>query len=190
MVAAKHSAGMTDDGSGLVSYCGGPSSYRIHTLMMIAFITFNSSLVPLIEGPYSSNPWELEFSNFGPNWTDDLGINSPLLWPTEPRLHARSSLKSVSRAHTISDPSSVVLAPRFAATMGHYLRKMEDPREVFFLTIYLAEPLYWASQEGLSRFATSMLVVHFSNFLSFFLGWRMPNLTTRKYSSNIMWFQE
>jgi len=30
--------------------------------MMIAFITFNSSLVLLIEGLCSSNPWEFEFS--------------------------------------------------------------------------------------------------------------------------------
>ena len=31
-------------------------------MMMIAFITFNSSLVPLIDGLYSSNPCEFEFS--------------------------------------------------------------------------------------------------------------------------------
>ena len=52
-------------------------------MMMIAFITFKSSLVPLIEGPCSSNPWEFEFSGFWRNRTEDLGINSPLLWPTE-----------------------------------------------------------------------------------------------------------
>ena len=57
---------------------------------MIAFITFNSSLVLLIEGPCCSNPWEFEFSGFRWNQTDDLGINSPLLSPTEPRLHVRS----------------------------------------------------------------------------------------------------
>jgi len=28
------------------------------------FITFNSSLVPLIEGQCSSNPWEFEFLGF------------------------------------------------------------------------------------------------------------------------------
>ena len=33
-----------------------------HMMMMIAFMTFNSSLVPLIEGEYISNPWEFEFS--------------------------------------------------------------------------------------------------------------------------------
>jgi len=33
-------------------------------MMMVAFITFKSSLVPLIEGLCSSNPWELEFSGF------------------------------------------------------------------------------------------------------------------------------
>ena len=59
-------------------------------MMMIAFITFNSSLVPLIEGLCSSNSWKFEFSGFRRNRTDDLGINSPLLRPTEPRLHVRS----------------------------------------------------------------------------------------------------
>jgi len=33
-------------------------------MMIIAFITFNSSLVPLIEGLCNSNPWEFEFSGF------------------------------------------------------------------------------------------------------------------------------
>ena len=59
-------------------------------MMMIAFITFSSSLVPLIQGLCGSNPWEFEFSGFRRNQTDDLGINSLLLWPTEPRLHVRS----------------------------------------------------------------------------------------------------
>ena len=58
-------------------------------MIMIAFITFNSSLVPLFEGLWSSNPWEFELSGFRRNRTDDLGIDSPLLWPTEPRLHVR-----------------------------------------------------------------------------------------------------
>ena len=57
---------------------------------MIAFIIFNSSLVPLIEGLWSSNPWEFEYSGWRLNRTDDLGINSPSLWPTKPRLHVRS----------------------------------------------------------------------------------------------------
>jgi len=35
-----------------------------YILMMIAFITFNSSSVPLIEGLCSSNPWEFELSGF------------------------------------------------------------------------------------------------------------------------------
>ena len=48
-------------------------------MLIIAFITFNSSLVPLIEGLCSSNPWEFEFLGFRRNRTDDLGINSPLL---------------------------------------------------------------------------------------------------------------
>ena len=50
-----------------------------HVMMMIVLITFNSSLVPLIEGICSSNPWKLEFSGFRRNQTDDLGINSPSL---------------------------------------------------------------------------------------------------------------
>ena len=59
-------------------------------MMVIAFITFNSSLVPLIGGLCSSFIWEFEFSGFWRNRTDDLGIKSPSLWPTEPRLHMRS----------------------------------------------------------------------------------------------------
>jgi len=54
------------------------SSCVIHlVLMMIAFITFKSSLVPLFEGPWSSNSWEFELSGFRRNRTDDLGIDSP-----------------------------------------------------------------------------------------------------------------
>ena len=60
------------------------------SMMMIAVITFNCSLVPLIEGLCSSTPWYFEFSGFRRNRTDDLGINSPSLWPAEPRLHVRS----------------------------------------------------------------------------------------------------
>jgi len=36
--------------------------------MMIAFITFKSSLVPLFEGLWSSNSWEFELSGF---WRND-----------------------------------------------------------------------------------------------------------------------
>ena len=60
-------------------------------MMMIAFITCKSSLVPLLEGLWSSNSWEFEVSGFRRNRTDDQGINSPSLWPTEPRLHVRST---------------------------------------------------------------------------------------------------
>ena len=59
-------------------------------MIMIAFITFNSSLVLLIEGLCSSNPWTFEFSGFRRNRTVDLKINTPSLWPTEPCLHVRS----------------------------------------------------------------------------------------------------
>ena len=45
-------------------------------MMMIAFITFNSSLVPFIEGLCSSDPWQFEFSGFGRNRPDDLGIKT------------------------------------------------------------------------------------------------------------------
>ena len=44
-------------------------------MMMIALITFNSSLVLLIEGLRSSNPWEFEYSGFRRNRTNDLKIN-------------------------------------------------------------------------------------------------------------------
>jgi len=37
-------------------------------MMMIAFITFNIILVPLIEGLLSSNPWEFELSGFRLGW--------------------------------------------------------------------------------------------------------------------------
>ena len=57
---------------------------------MIAFITFKSSVVPLFEGLWSSNSWEFELSGFRRHRTDDQGIDSPSLWPTEPRLHVRS----------------------------------------------------------------------------------------------------
>ena len=40
-----------------------PSAPR-RLMRMIAFITFNSSLVPLFEGVWSSNPWEFEWSGF------------------------------------------------------------------------------------------------------------------------------
>jgi len=43
-------------------------------MMMIAFVILNSSLVSLIEGLYSSNPLEFEFSGFRRNRADDLAI--------------------------------------------------------------------------------------------------------------------
>ena len=68
--------------------------------MMIAFITFKSSLVPLLEGLWSSNSWEFELSGFWRNRTDDLGIDSPSLWPIEPRLHVRSDKWNGSSGQT------------------------------------------------------------------------------------------
>ena len=62
---------------------------------MIAFIIFKSSLVPLIQGLCSPNPWEFDFSGFRRNRTENLGINSPSLWPREPRLHVRSTYVTV-----------------------------------------------------------------------------------------------
>ena len=70
-------------------------------MMMIAFIFFNSSLVPLIEGLRSSNPWDFEFSAFRWNRTDDLRIHIPSLRPTEVRLHVRSNVKFYMREHSI-----------------------------------------------------------------------------------------
>jgi len=61
-------------------------------MMIIAFIFFNSSLVQLIEGLCSSNPWDFGFLAFGWNRTDDRGIQIASLRPTEPRLHVRSSI--------------------------------------------------------------------------------------------------
>jgi len=58
-------------------YCSVVQYVAMRCMMMIAFITFNSSLGPLIEGLCSSNPWEFEFTGFRRNETDDLGINSP-----------------------------------------------------------------------------------------------------------------
>jgi len=46
-------------------------------MMMMAFITFNSSLALLIEGLCNSNPWAFEFSGFRRNRTDDLGMSIP-----------------------------------------------------------------------------------------------------------------
>ena len=48
-------------------------------MMMIAFITFNSSVIPLFEGLLSSNPWEFELSVLRLNRTDYLGMDSPCL---------------------------------------------------------------------------------------------------------------
>ena len=66
------------------------SNCNIYDGLMVAFITCNSSLVPLLEGLCSSNPCRFEvsdFLSFCRNRTDDLGINSPTLWPTELVLH-------------------------------------------------------------------------------------------------------
>ena len=49
---------------------------HLPVMMMIAFVTFNSSFAPLIECLFSPNPWEFELSGFRRNRTDDLGINS------------------------------------------------------------------------------------------------------------------
>ena len=59
--------------------CEGMATIITEPMMMIAFITFNSSSVFLIQGLCSLNPWEFEFSGFRRNRTDDLGIDSPSL---------------------------------------------------------------------------------------------------------------
>jgi len=59
-------------------------------IVMMALITFNNSLVPLIEGLCSSNPCEIEFSGF---WTESnrrLRDKFSLIWPTKSRLQVRS----------------------------------------------------------------------------------------------------
>ena len=43
--------------------------HEFMTMMMIAFVTFNISLVPLIEGPRISNSWELKFSLYSPTYS-------------------------------------------------------------------------------------------------------------------------
>ena len=61
-------------------------------MMMFALITFNShgGLAPMIQSLCSSNPWEFESRRLRHNRTDNIRINSPSLWLTEPRLHVRS----------------------------------------------------------------------------------------------------
>ena len=56
------------------------------------FYYLHSSLMPLIEGRCSQIHVNLSSQVFRRNrlGTDDPGIDSPSLWPTEPRLHVRS----------------------------------------------------------------------------------------------------
>ena len=75
--------------------------YVTRMMMKIAIITFNSSLVALLEGLCSSNPCEFGFSFFRRNGTDDLGINSPSLWPTE--LHLRVRLIDITHSYMWHD---------------------------------------------------------------------------------------
>jgi len=60
--------------------------------LIVAFITWNSNLVPLLEGLRSSNPCRFDFLVFGvfariEPTTRDLMIDNPALWPTELVLH-------------------------------------------------------------------------------------------------------
>jgi len=57
--------------------------------LIVAFITSSSNLVPLLEGLCSSNPCRFEFSilSFCRNRTNDLAVDSPVLWPTKQVLH-------------------------------------------------------------------------------------------------------
>ena len=61
-----------------------------------------SNSVPLIEGLCTSNPCEFEFLGFRRNRTDDLWMNSPSFWPTEPRLHLRSKTDATTDSKTKS----------------------------------------------------------------------------------------
>ena len=47
-------------------------------------------------------------------------------------VHIHLPRKLCFRAFTMPDPPSVVLAPRFADTDGHYLKKIWNPGEIFF----------------------------------------------------------
>ena len=82
----------------VVSYCVIFYKRDLWVMMISALITFNSSFVRLIEGLCSTNPWE--FGSSG-NWTVDLGINSPSLWPTEPRLQVNHTWSSSQWAQII-----------------------------------------------------------------------------------------
>ena len=55
--------------------------------LMIACITCNSNLVPLLYVAQIHVDKSSHFSSFGRNWTTDLGMNSPALWSTELVLH-------------------------------------------------------------------------------------------------------
>ena len=71
---------------------------------IVAFITWNSNLLPLLKGLCSSNPCRFELTVFFlmgvcRNWTDDLVIDSPALWPPVLVLHRLWG--SLTRWHTI-----------------------------------------------------------------------------------------
>ena len=52
------------------------------------------------------------------------------------------------RAHTMLDPSPVVSAPRFAATMEQYLIQIQNPEEILFENLP-AKILYWVPWESI-----------------------------------------
>ena len=55
---------------------------REKNCFIFAFVTWNSNIVLLLQGPRSSNPCRSESSGFCVR-SDDLRIDSPALWPTE-----------------------------------------------------------------------------------------------------------
>ena len=67
-----------------------PTGSAAH-LLMIAFITWDSSLVPLVYVAQIHVDLNSQFFSFGRNRTDDLGIGSPALWPNELALHRLGS---------------------------------------------------------------------------------------------------
>ena len=78
--------------------------------LFFAFIAWNSNLEPFLEIPCSSNTCRFEFFGFltfGRNWTDDLGIHSPALWPTELLLHLENRtlyiMATIGRLPKLSD---------------------------------------------------------------------------------------
>ena len=119
---------------------------------MIAFVTWNSNLVPLLEGLCTSNPCRFEFSVFFwivcRNRTDDLRTASPTLWPTELVLHRY--WHPVSCATIKSYPSSTSAKNPFRPP--HSWSSLETASGVPSLPSTARKPLCYKSWLGLGFF--------------------------------------